>query len=286
MPDATLAGTIRIGARTVARMGFGAMRVTGPGIWGPPPDRAAAIALLRKVVDDGVQLIDTADSYGPYVSEELVSEALAPYPADVLIATKGGLERSGPDLWHPNGKPEHLRTACEGSLRRLRLDAIDLYQLHREDPRVPIEESVGMLLELQRAGKIRSIGVCNVSLDQLRRARSVAQIVSVQNRYNVEDRHSEDVLDLCSQDGTPFLPWHPLGGLDQLPRDVAGALERIGRRHGASEQQVALAWLLQKSPVMAPIPGTASAEHFAENMESMRLSLTAEEFGELDRLGS
>jgi pyridoxine 4-dehydrogenase len=286
MPDAPLVGTVTIGDRTVARMGFGAMRITGRGIWGPPEDRGAAIALLRTVVDAGVQLIDTADSYGPFVSEELIAEALAPYRAGVLIATKGGLERSGPDRWHANGRPEHLQEACEGSLRRLRLETIDLYQLRREDPSVPLEDSIGALVELQRAGKIRWIGMCNVSLDQLRRARAVAKIVSVQNRYNVEDRHSEDVLRVCSADGTPFLPWHPLGGLERMPRHILAALERIGMRVGASSQQVALAWLLRKAPIVAPIPGTASAEHFARNMESSGLSLTDDEFDELDGLGA
>jgi aryl-alcohol dehydrogenase-like predicted oxidoreductase len=286
MPDTVLAADITLGTKRVPRMGFGAMRITGPGIWGPPRDRESALALLRHVVEAGVRFIDTADAYGPNVSEELVAAALAPFPPDLLVATKGGLERSGPDQWHSNGRPEHLREACEGSLRRLRVSEIDLYQLHREDPRVPIEESIGALVELQRAGKIRLIGVCNVSLEQLRRARSIGSIVSVQNRYNVEDRHSEPVLEACTADGTAFIPWHPLGGLERMPPHILEVLGRIGERHGATGAQVALAWLLHKSPVMTPIPGTASIAHFDANMESTRIALSEAELSELARLGA
>jgi pyridoxine 4-dehydrogenase len=286
MHDGTLARDVSIGTITVPRLGFGAMRITGRGIWGPPSDRAAALALLRHVVERGVRLIDTADSYGPFVSEELIAEALRPYPSDLLIATKGGLTRSGPDAWHPKADPRHLREACEGSLRRLRLERIDLYQLHREDPRIPIEESIGALRDLQAEGKIRYIGVCNVSLDQLRRARTVAQIVSVQNRYNVEDRHSEDVLRACTADGTVFIPWHPLGGLEGMPQRIEGTLRRIGERHRASMNQILLAWLLHKSPIMAPIPGTSSITHFEENMASAQIVLSPDDLAELDRLAA
>jgi len=280
------AGTIAVGDINVPRLGFGAMRVTGPGIWGPPRDRSAAIELLRHVVQAGVRFIDTADSYGPFVSEDLIAEALAPYPPDLLIATKGGLERSGPDEWQSNAHPAHLRAACEGSLRRLRLSRIDLYQLHREDPRVPIEESIGALTELQAEGKIRHIGACNVSLEQLRRARSVAPILSVQNRYNLEDRHSEDVLEACTADGTPFIPWHPLGGIESMPRHIATVLSEIAGRHHATGHQVLLAWLLQRSPVMAPIPGTASIAHFDENQQSANVTLTQPDLAALDGLAA
>ncbi|HXP93589.1 MAG TPA: aldo/keto reductase [Candidatus Binatia bacterium] len=284
MPQTGPIREIKIGEIAVPRLGFGAMRITGRGIWGPPPDRAAAIRLLQHAVQAGVRLIDTADSYGPFVSEELIAEALAPYPAGLLIATKGGLERGGPDDWRSNGDPKHLREACEASLRRLRLSRIDLYQLHREDPRFPIEESIGALKELQSAGKIRYIGVCNVSLDQLRRVRSIAPVLSVQNRYNIEDRHSEDVLRACTSEGTAFIPWHPLGGLESMPRHIVDAIRPIAQRHGASFNQLLLAWLLHKSPITAPIPGTASIAHFDENMGSTNISLSASDLAELDKL--
>lgn len=284
MQSPSLGGTVTIGDINVPRLGFGAMRITGRGIWGPPADRASALRLLRHVVDAGVRFIDTADSYGPYVSEEVIGEALAPFPAGLLVATKGGLERGGPDQWSPNGDPKHLREACEGSLRRLRTSRIDLYQLHREDPRVPIEESIGALAELQKEGKIRYIGVCNVSLEQLRRARSVAPILSVQNRYNIEDRHSEDVLAACTNDGTVFIPWHPLGGLESVPEAYRTALERIGRGYGASVNQVLLAWLLGKSPIVAPIPGTASSAHFDENLRSAEIAFSEADRKELESL--
>jgi aryl-alcohol dehydrogenase-like predicted oxidoreductase len=281
MPDGSNAADVTFGDLTVPRMGFGAMRITGRGIWGQPADRRSALALLRHAVDSGVRLIDTADSYGPHVSEELIAEALAPYPPGLLIATKGGLVRPGPDEWERNGDPKHLRAACEGSLKRLRIACIDVYQLHAVDPRVPLEESMGALAELQSEGKIRHIGVCNVSLAELRRAQAVAPVVSVQNRYNIEDRHSEDVLDACAREGLPFIPWHPLGGLESMPRHIIDALEAVGKRHGATHRQIELAWLLHRSAVMAPIPGTASIAHFDANMASAKIVLSGDELAEL-----
>jgi pyridoxine 4-dehydrogenase len=256
----------------VSRLGFGAMRITGPGIWGEPEDPAAARTLLRHVVDSGVNLIDTADSYGPAVSENLIAEALHPYAENMVIATKGGFERSGPGRWEPAGRPERLKRCCEESLRRLQLERIDLYQLHTVDPRVPVEDSVGALAELQEEGKIRHIGVSNVSGEQLDRARSVAEIVSVQNRYNLSDRRSQEVLDACERDGLAFLPWHPLATGELARRD--GSVEEVAQAHGATPAQVALAWLLQRSPVMLPIPGTSSIAHFDENVEARELELS------------
>lgn len=282
-PDSTTpaaaAGTITLGGDlTVNRMGFGAMRVVGKGVWGPPPDRESAKSVLRHAVAHGVTLIDTADSYGPAVSEELIAEALAPYPAGLVIATKGGFVRPGPDRWQPDGRPEHLREALEGSLRRLRLDCIDVYQLHRPDPKVPYAESVGALGELQRAGKIRHIGVSNVDLDELATARGIVPVVSVQNRYNYEDRSAEDVLDACERDGIAFLPWAPVGGTSRLKAET---LERLARDHRATPLQIALAWLLQRSPVMLPIPGTGSVAHLDENLAAAALHLNAAEFRRL-----
>lgn len=269
--------TVTIGGDlTVKRIGFGAMRVTGRGIWGNPPDRAGAIALLRRVVECGVDLIDTADSYGPEISEALIAEALHPYPAGLVIATKGGLVRPGPERWEPDCRPTHLRQACEGSLRRLKLDRIDLYQLHTVDRNVPLEDSIGALVDLQREGKIRHIGVSNVTVQQLARARKLAKIVSVQNRYNLSDRTNDGVLDACTRDGLAFLPWYPLGA-GTLARPQS-KLSEIARRHHASPTQVALAWLLHRSPVVAPIPGTSSAEHFEENLAAASLRLSKDEF--------
>src|SRR6516165_4191354 len=243
--------TVTIGGDLmVKRLGFGAMRITGRGIWGYPPDRVAAIALLRRVVETGVNLIDTADSYGPEVSENLIAEALYPYPDDLVIATKGGLERTGPGRWPVNGRPEHLREACEGSLRRLRLDEIPLYQLHRPDPRVPIEESVGMLVTLKSEGKIRHIGVSNVTEHQLRQAQHLTPVVSIQNRYNVEDRDSDPIVDLCEQESLVFLPWAPIQDLDRNRQ-----VQDLAARHDATPRQVALAWLIARSPAILPIPG-------------------------------
>ena len=269
------------GDLTVGRLGFGAMRVTGPGVWGDPPDRAAALALLRRVVDSGVTFIDTADSYGPGTSETLIAEALHPYPAGLVIATKGGLLRPSPGRWDADCRPAHLRRACEDSLRRLKLERIDLYQLHTVDPRVGLADSIGALIELQRQGKIRHIGVSNVSLAQLREARKLAAIVSVQNRYNLEDRASDDIIDACARDGLAFLPWYPL---------AAGALARsrplgeIARRRGLAPMQVALAWLLRRSSAMLPIPGTGSVAHFEENLAAQDVVLSDDEVAALGRL--
>lgn len=271
--NAVAAGTIDIGGDlTVNRMGFGAMRITGEGIWGEPPDREKARAALRQAVELGVNFIDTADSYGPNVSEELIAEALHPYPDDLVIATKGGLLRPGPGRWEADGRPEHLREVCEGSLRRLKLDQIPLYQFHRPDPKVPIAESIGALVELKQEGKIRHIGVSNVSEDQLRDAQKLTPVVSVQNRYNLNDRSSESMVDLCDAEGIVFLPWAPIQDADQLIPVVTAA-----RRLGVSTRQVALAWLLGRSPQILPIPGSGSAEHVAENIASASVELTNEE---------
>ncbi|MGH3931129.1 MAG: aldo/keto reductase [Pseudonocardiaceae bacterium] len=259
----------------VRRLGFGAMRITGSGVWGEPADRDGAKALLRRVLELGVNLIDTADSYGPEVSELLIAEALYPYPADLVIATKGGLLRDGPHQWRRDGRPAHLRAVCEGSLRRLRLERIDLYQLHAVDPRVPIEESVGALVELQDAGLVRHIGVCNVSAQQLERARGIAEVVSVQNRYNLAERGSDDLVEACGREGLAFLPWYPLAtGELAAP---GSRLDQAAKAHGATAAQVALAWLLARSPTMLPIPGTGSIEHFEENMGAARVDITPQE---------
>jgi pyridoxine 4-dehydrogenase len=274
------AGTIQLGDRRVRRFGFGSMRITGDGIWGPPRDHDGAVAVLRRAVDLGVNMIDTADSYGPDVSEELIAEALYPYPEDLLIATKGGLTRTGPNEWPPDGRPEHLREACEGSLRRLRLDAIELYQLHRPDPKVPYEESVGALKALQEEGKIRHIGVSNVSVEHLQQARELVEVVSVQNRYNLTDRSSEDVLERCEELGTAFIPWFPLAAGDLA--EPGELVDKIASSHDASPGQVAIAWLLRHSPVTLPIPGTSSVEHLEENIAATSLELSDEEVAELD----
>jgi pyridoxine 4-dehydrogenase len=277
----TTAGTVRVGDLVVNRLGFGAMRITGRGVWGPPAHREDAVRVLRRAVDLGVTFIDTADSYGPGVSEELIAEALAPYGNGLIIATKGGLTRPGPGEWRRDARPEHLRSACEASLKRLRVNRIDLYQLHSPDPRVPLEESIGALVDLQREGKIRHIGVSNVDAQELAAARRVATIVSVQNRYNLADRSSDPVLTICERDGLAFLPWFPLsaGG------DAAGAnraLAAIAARHSAAPAQVAIAWLLARSPVMLPIPGTSSIAHLEENLQAVRLALSAADRAALD----
>jgi pyridoxine 4-dehydrogenase len=272
-PSAKAAGAIGVGGDlTVNRLGFGAMRVTGPGIWGEPPDRETAKAALRRAVELDVNFIDTADSYGPEVSETLIADALYPYPDDLVIATKGGLVRPGPGRWVPDGRPEHLREACEGSLRRLRLDQIPLYQLHRPDPKVPLAESVGALVELKDQGKIRHIGVSNVSEAQLREAQRLTPVVSVQNRYNVRDRASESMVDLCDQEQLVFLPWAPIQDADRVTPILTAA-----RRHGVSPRQIALAWLLARSPQILPIPGSGSPEHVAENIAAASIELTNEE---------
>jgi len=267
----------------VGRLGFGAMRITGDGIWGEPADPAACRELLRRVVQDGVTLIDTADSYGPDVSEDLIAEALRPYPENLVIATKGGLERPGPDVWNRNCRPDRLRRCCEASLKRLKLERIDLYQLHAVDPKVPIEDSIGALAELQEEGKVRHIGVSNVSVEELERAQQIVPIVSVQNRYNMIDRASEDVLRECAAQRLAFLPWAPIAS----GRELAGhgsVVEEIARGHGASSRQVALAWLLAHSPVILPIPGTSSISHFEENLEAAQLELEPDEIASLDEL--
>jgi aryl-alcohol dehydrogenase-like predicted oxidoreductase len=270
------------GDLTVQRLGFGAMRITGEGIWGHPDDPQAAKDLLRHVVASGVNLIDTADAYGPDVSEDLIAAALWPYLNDLVIATKGGLLRSGPGKWHADGRPEHLRAACEASLRRLRLERIDLYQFHRPDPKVPLEESIGALAALRAEGKIRHVGVSNVTTDELARARSIVEIVSVQNRYNLHDRHSEDVLDACTRDGLAFIPWFPLATGDLAKH--GGPVSQLANAHGAAPSQIALAWLLHRSPMMLPIPGTSSREHFDENLQARTLRLSDGEYAELDAL--
>src|ERR1700731_4450261 len=251
-PTAEAAGKIDVGGDlTVNRLGFGGMRITGQGVWGPPPDRERAKAALRRAVELGVNFIDTADSYGPQVSERLIAEALYPYPDDLVIATKGGLVRPGPGRWDPDGRPEHLREACEGSLRRLRLDQILLYQFHRPDPKVPLAESMGALAELKDEGKIRHIGVSNFSEAQLQAAERVTPVVSVQNRYNAADRSSESMVDLCEQERLAFLPWAPIQDAGQNP-----AITQASRQHGATPNQIVLAWLLARSPQMLPIPGS------------------------------
>jgi pyridoxine 4-dehydrogenase len=271
--NAAAAGTINIGGDlTVNRMGFGAMRITGQGIWGPPQDLDRAKAALRQAVELGVNFIDTADSYGPSVSEELIAETLYPYPDDLVIATKGGLVRPGPGRWDPDGRPKHLREACEGSLRRLKLEQIPLYQFHRPDPKVPIAESIGVLVELKEEGKIRHIGVSNVSEDQLRDAQKLTPVVSVQNRYNLHDRTSESMVDLCDSEDIVFLPWAPIQQADELIPVVTA-----GRRLGVSTRQVALAWLLGRSPQILPIPGSGSPEHVAENVAAASVELTNDE---------
>jgi aryl-alcohol dehydrogenase-like predicted oxidoreductase len=264
---------------TVHRMGFGAMRITGRGVWGLPPDPAAALRLLGHVVEAGVNFIDTADSYGPDVSEDLIAEALAPYPDGLVIATKAGNLRPGPSSWVADCRPEHLRAACEGSLKRLRLERIDLYQLHRVDPNVPFEDQVGALADLQKEGKIRHVGLSNVSLAQLDTARKIVAIASVQNRYNVADRESDGIVDACSASSIAFIPYFPIDAGDLAEK--SGKLGHVADAHGATAAQVALAWLLHRSPVILPIPGTSSVAHFDENVAATKLTLSDAEFAEL-----
>ncbi|HEX2125272.1 MAG TPA: aldo/keto reductase [Thermoleophilaceae bacterium] len=259
----------------VRRLGFGAMRITGKGIFGPPDDPNEARAVLRRVVELSLDLIDTADSYGPEVSENLIAEALHPYPDGLVIATKGGLRRPGPGRWTADARPERLKESCDGSLRRLKVDRIDLYQLHSPDRKVPLEDSLGALKELQDEGKIRHVGVSNVSSEELDRAREVVEVVTVQNRYNVDDRHSEDVLEACEREGIGFIPWFPLA-MGDLARP-GGPLDKAARAHDATPGQVALAWLLARSRVMLPIPGTSCIEHLEENAGAADLSLTDDE---------
>ena len=267
------AGTIDVGGDlTVNRLGFGAMRITGDGIWGPPADRDEAKAVLRRAIDLGVNFIDTADSYGPHVSEELISEAIHPYPDDLVIATKGGLERTGPGQWPTNGRPEHLIAACEGSLRRLKLEQIMLYQFHRPDPAVSLEDSIGALVTLKEQGKIRHIGLSNVTEEQLRRAQRLTPIVSIQNRYNVDDRRSESLVDLCEQEQMVFLPWAPIQNLDRNR-----IVHKLVQRYDVTTRQIVLAWLLARSPSILPIPGTGSVSHLDANVAAAAIKLTMAE---------
>jgi pyridoxine 4-dehydrogenase len=273
--SASAAGQVSLGGKiSVNRLGFGAMRLTGDGIWGPPKDRQAALAVLRRAVELGVNFIDTADSYGPNVSEELIAEALHPYPASLVIATKGGWHRPGPNQWTHDSSPAHLRSAIEGSLKRLRLSQIHLYQLHTPDPVIPFEASVETLAQLQKEGKIRQIGLSNVTQEHIERARKIAPIVSVQNRYSFADREWDYVVDYCERNKIAFIPWFPLGA-----GKVAGeVLARVARAHNATTHQVALAWLLQRSPIMLPIPGTSSVQHLEENVAAAALRLSQQEF--------
>lgn len=273
--SASQAGNISLGNEiTVHRLGYGAMRLTGEGIWGPPKDRKAALAVLRRAIGLGVNFIDTADSYGPYVNEELIAEALFPYPSDLVIATKGGWERPGPNQWTHNATPTHLREAVEGSLKRLRVDRIDVYQLHIPDPQVSFDDSVETLAELRREGKIRLVALSNVTQEHIERARKIVPIVSVQNRYSFADREWDYVVDYCERNGMAFIPWFPLGA----GRVAGEVLNQVARVHNASPTQVALAWLLKRSPMMLPIPGTSSIEHLEQNVAAASLRLTEEEY--------
>jgi aryl-alcohol dehydrogenase-like predicted oxidoreductase len=277
---AVQSGSFEIGGDLpVARLGYGSMRLTGPGIWGEPGDHDEAIRVLRRAVELGVSLIDTADSYGPYVAEELIREALHPYPDELVIATKAGLVRTGPEEWHSVGRPEYLRQEAEMSLRRLGLERIDLFQLHRVDPEVPLEEQVGVFVDLQREGKVRHIGLSNVSVEEIRRARAIAPIATVQNRYNLADRAAEDVLDYCASEGIGFIPWFPIA-TGELARP-GGPLADVAKQTGASPSQLALAWLLRRSSVMLPIPGTASVAHLEENIGAAGVQLSDDQFAAL-----
>ena len=280
---AEASGTFLIGDIPVHRLGFGAMQLTGDGVWGEPDDHSEAIAVLRRAVELGIDLIDTADSYGPEVSERLIAEALHPYPDDLLIAAKAGFQRPGPNRWVEDGRPEHLRSAVEGSLRRLRLERIDLLQLHRIDPKVAMEDQMGALVDLQRAGKIRYIGLSEVSVKQIQAVRRVTTIVSVQNRYNLVDRGSEDVLEYCMREGLGFIPCFPLATGELAKHD--GPLIRAAKRLNARPAQIALAWLLRKSPVMLPIPGTSKVKHLEENTAAALIELDDSTMQELERLG-
>ncbi len=276
-------GTFSIGGDLpVHRLGFGAMQLTGSGVWGEPADPAAAVAVLRRAVELGIDLIDTADSYGPAVADRLIAKALHPYPAGLVLATKAGFERPGPGEWVPNGRPEHLRASCEESLRRLKLDRIDLLQLHRIDPKVALEDQIGALVELQSEGKIRHLGLSEVSVEQIEAARRLATIVSVQNRYNLTDRKSEDVLDYCTREKLGFIPWFPLATGDLAK--PGGPLARIAEKLGAQPAQVAIAWLLRKSPVILPIPGTSKVDHVEENTAAALLKLDDAMLAELEKM--
>ena len=280
-PTAATAGTIDVGGDlTVNRLGFGAMRITGQGVWGDPASKDQALATLRRIIELGVNFIDTADSYGPEVSENLIAEALYPYPEDLVIATKGGFGRSGPNRWEPNGRPEHLREACEGSLRRLKLEQIPLYQFHTPDRKVPFAESVGAVAELKAEGKIRHVGLSNVTEEQFREAAAIVPIVSIQNRFNVTDRKSESIIDLCEQEAMVFLPWAPI---QQTEDKVAVAV--AAERHGATQHQIVLAWLLAHSPAILPIPGTGSPAHAEENVAAASIDLSRDELEAISKGG-
>jgi pyridoxine 4-dehydrogenase len=280
---AAKSGSFRIGGDLpVWRLGFGAMRITGKGVWGPPRDHDEAIRVLRRAVELGINFIDTADSYGPHVSEELIAEALDPYPAGLVIATKAGFDRSGPDKWTMNGRPEHLRKACEGSLERLKLERIDLYQLHRIDPAYPAEDQLGTLKELQTQGKIRHIGLSEVTVAQIKHARTIVPIVSVQNRYSLADRAAEDVLEYCEREGIGFIPWFPLGAGELAA--PGGKLARTAAEMKISTSQLALAWLLWRSPVMLPIPGTSRVNHLEENVATAAIRVDDGKMRELGKL--
>jgi pyridoxine 4-dehydrogenase len=281
--NAALAGTIEIGGDlTVNRFGFGAMRLTGEGIWGEPADREECKRVLRRVIEVGINFIDTADAYGPEVSERLIAETLHPYPDDLVIATKAGLTRPGPGQWVPNGRPEYLKKQVEGSLRRLRVDEIDILQFHRPDPKVPLEESIGALVELKDQGKVRHLGLSNITVEQLKRAERLTPIVSVQNRYNMFDRESEPVLEQCSLEELAFIPWRPVGGGELAESE--GALARIARKYDATPTQLGLAWLLSHSPVILPIAGTSKVAHLDENLGAVALDIAPSDLAELDKV--
>jgi pyridoxine 4-dehydrogenase len=281
--NAGAAGHLLLGTDLeVNRLGFGAMRITGRGVWGDPPDVATAVRVLQRAVHLGVTFIDTADSYGPAISESLIARALHPYPPDVVIGTKGGLVRPGPEVWDRDARPEHLRKACEASLQRLRRERIDVYQLHAPDPNVPLEDSIGELVRLKSEGKIRHIGVSNVSVAELERCERLTPIVSVQNRYNLEDRHSDDVLRYCEGKAIAFLPWAPLGsGRHARGSGSVRTLARVAERHGITVGQATIAWLLERSSVMLPIPGTGSIEHLEENLAAASIRLTPQDMHDL-----
>ena len=271
------------GDRKVNRLGYGAMRITGDGIWGPPKDKPEAIRVLQKTVELGINFIDTADSYGPYISEELIAEALYPYPKELVIATKGGLMRSGPNAWSPNAKPEHLKEALEGSLKRLKRDSIDLYQLHRIDPAVPFEKTLEFLKQAQEKGQIKYLGLSEVGVEQIKQAQQYVKIVSVQNMYSVDNRKWEPVLEYCEANGLAFIPWYPLGGGNVKALEK---LNEIGKKHSATGHQVALSWLLHHSPNTLLIPGTSNVKHLEENVKAASISLSKEDLAELEKIGA
>jgi aryl-alcohol dehydrogenase-like predicted oxidoreductase len=277
-PTASAAGTVTVGDLTVNRMGFGAMRITGEGVWGPPADPDECRRVLRRALELGVNFIDTANSYGPHVSEELIAEALFPYPDGLVIATKAGFARPGPGRWTPDGRPEQIREEIEGSLRRLRVERIDLYQVHTPDRKVPYAETVGAFRDLQQAGKVRHVGVSNVNVEQLAEARGIVEVVSVQNRYNLTDRESEPVLEVCDRESLPFIPWYPLA----TGKLAGAAIERVAERRGLTPMQVGLAWLLHRSKIMLPIPGTSKVPHLEENTAAAEADLTDEDLHDLE----